>query len=34
MPDFAPELIRIVPTWIGSFGINSSGFGLDSRKVG
>ena len=34
MPDFAPELIRIVPTWIGSFGINSSGFGLDRRKVG
>jgi pyridoxamine 5'-phosphate oxidase family protein len=34
MPDFAPELIRIFPTWIGSFGINASGFGLDSRKVG
>ncbi len=34
LPDFAPELIRIFPTWIGSFGINSSGFGLDSRKVG
>jgi pyridoxamine 5'-phosphate oxidase family protein len=34
MPDFAPELIRIFPTWIGSFGINASGFGLESRKVG
>ena len=34
MPDFAPELIRIFPTWIGSFGINASGFGLDSRNVG
>jgi pyridoxamine 5'-phosphate oxidase family protein len=34
MPDFAPELIRIFPTWIGSFGINASGFGLASRKVG
>src|SRR5918998_6390366 len=33
MPDFAPELIRISPTWIGSFGIDASGFGLDSRKV-
>ena len=33
MPDFAPELIRIFPTWIGSFGINASGFGLASRKV-
>jgi pyridoxamine 5'-phosphate oxidase family protein len=34
MSDFAPELIRIFPTWIGSFGINSSGFGLTSRNVG
>ncbi|HKG29541.1 MAG TPA: PPOX class F420-dependent oxidoreductase [Thermomicrobiales bacterium] len=34
MPDFAPELIRIFPTWIGSFGIDASGFGLNSRKVG
>ena len=34
MPDFAPELIRIYPAWIGSFGINASGFGLDSRTVG
>ncbi len=34
MPDFSPELIRIFPTWIGSFGINASGFGLDSRRVG
>jgi pyridoxamine 5'-phosphate oxidase family protein len=34
MPDFAPELIRIFPIWIGSFGINASGFGLESRKVG
>src|SRR4051812_29970199 len=34
MPDFAPELIRISPAWIGSFGINTGGFGLDSRKVG
>jgi pyridoxamine 5'-phosphate oxidase family protein len=34
MLNFAPELIRIVPTWIGSFGINASGFGLDSRNVG
>jgi pyridoxamine 5'-phosphate oxidase family protein len=34
MSDFAPELIRVFPTWIGSFGINASGFGLDSRKVG
>jgi pyridoxamine 5'-phosphate oxidase family protein len=34
MPDFAPELIRIYPAWIGSFGINASGYGLDSRKVG
>ena len=34
MPDFAPELIRIYPAWIGSFGINTSGFGPDSRKVG
>ena len=33
MPDFAPELIRILPTWIGSFGINASGFDLDSRNV-
>ena len=33
MPDFAPELIRIFPAWIGSFGINTSGFGLDSRNV-
>jgi len=34
MSDFAPELIRISPTWIGSFGINAGGFGLESRKVG
>jgi pyridoxamine 5'-phosphate oxidase family protein len=34
MPDFAPELIRIFPTWIGCFGIDASGFGLNSRKVG
>lgn len=34
MPDFAPELIRIFPTWIGSFGINASGIGLESQKVG
>ena len=34
MSDFAPELIRIFPTWIGSFGINSRGFGLTSRNVG
>jgi pyridoxamine 5'-phosphate oxidase family protein len=34
MPDFVPELIRIFPTWIGSFGIDASGFGLNSRKVG
>lgn len=34
MSDFAPELIRIFPTWIGSFGINTRGFELDSRKVG
>ena len=34
MPDFAPELIRIFPTWIGSFGIDAGGFGLNSRKVG
>jgi pyridoxamine 5'-phosphate oxidase family protein len=34
MADFAPELIRIFPTWIGSFGINASGFELESRKVG
>lgn len=33
LPHFDPELIRISPTWIGSFGINSSGFGLTSRKV-
>ena len=33
MSDFAPELIRIFPTWIGSFGINTRGFELDSRKV-
>jgi pyridoxamine 5'-phosphate oxidase family protein len=34
MPDFSPDLIRISPTWISSFGINASGVGLDSRKVG
>jgi pyridoxamine 5'-phosphate oxidase family protein len=34
MPAFAPELIRIFPTWIGSFGINASGFTLNSRDVG
>jgi pyridoxamine 5'-phosphate oxidase family protein len=34
MPEFAPELIRISPTWIGSFGIDASGFRLNSRKVG
>jgi pyridoxamine 5'-phosphate oxidase family protein len=34
MSDFAPELIRISPAWIGSFGINAGGFGLDSRMVG
>src|SRR5687768_5466463 len=33
MPDFAPELIRIFPSWIASFGINASGFGLDSRNA-
>ena len=32
-PDFDSELIRIFPSWIGSFGVNSSGFGLGSRKV-
>jgi pyridoxamine 5'-phosphate oxidase family protein len=34
MPEFAAELIRIYPAWIGSFGINASGIRLDSRKVG
>src|SRR5688572_28651639 len=34
MPEFAPELIRISPTWIGSFGIDASGFRVNSRKVG
>jgi pyridoxamine 5'-phosphate oxidase family protein len=33
-PFFAPELIRITPTWIGSFGINAGGVTLDSRKIG
>ena len=33
MADFAPELIRIRPTWIGSFGINEGGFALSSREV-
>jgi pyridoxamine 5'-phosphate oxidase family protein len=32
-PFFAPELIRIAPTWIGSFGINAGGFDLDSRTI-
>jgi pyridoxamine 5'-phosphate oxidase family protein len=33
-PFFAPELIRITPTWIGSFGINAGGVALASRKIG
>jgi pyridoxamine 5'-phosphate oxidase family protein len=33
-PFFAAELIRITPTWIGSFGINAGGVTLDSRKIG
>jgi pyridoxamine 5'-phosphate oxidase family protein len=33
-PFFAQELIRITPTWIGSFGINAGGVTLDSRKIG
>ncbi|MGH2613998.1 MAG: PPOX class F420-dependent oxidoreductase [Thermomicrobiales bacterium] len=33
-PFFAPELIRIFPARIASFGINSSGFELDSRATG
>jgi pyridoxamine 5'-phosphate oxidase family protein len=31
---FAPELIRIMPMWIGSFGINAGGVTMDSRKIG
>jgi pyridoxamine 5'-phosphate oxidase family protein len=34
MPDFDAELLRIFPTWIGSFGIDAGGFELNSRKVG
>jgi pyridoxamine 5'-phosphate oxidase family protein len=33
-PFFALELIRITPTWIGSFGINAGGIALDSRNIG
>lgn len=32
-PFFAPELIRIMPTWIGSFGINADGVTMESRKI-
>ncbi len=34
MPDFPPEVIRVFPTWIGSFGIDASGYDLNSRPVG
>ena len=30
---FAPEMIRIVPAWIGSFGIDAGEFDLNSRAV-
>jgi pyridoxamine 5'-phosphate oxidase family protein len=33
-PSFDPELIRISPMWIGSFGLNAEGFELDSRTIG
>ena len=33
-PGFAPEMIRIHPEWIGSFGIDAPRFALSSRAVG
>jgi pyridoxamine 5'-phosphate oxidase family protein len=32
-PFFAPELIRIMPKWSGSFGINADGVTMESRKI-